>query len=47
MEPSFWDNSNKAQSKMRKLAGLKSEVEDWVGLDDKARSLDELLALSS
>ena len=46
MEPSFWDNSNKAQSKMRKLAGLKSEVEDWVGLDDKARSLDELLALS-
>jgi peptide chain release factor 2 len=31
---------------MRRLAGLKSEVEEWTDLDTQARSIDELLALA-
>jgi len=31
---------------MRRLAGLKSEVEEWTELDTQARSIDELLALA-
>jgi peptide chain release factor 2 len=31
---------------MRRLSSLKSEVEEWKALDDRARSLDELLALA-
>ena len=31
---------------MRRLSGLKSEVEDWGQLDSEARSIDELLSLA-
>ena len=46
LEPSFWDNSQRAQNKMMKLSNLKSEVEDWGSLEDRAKSLDELLMMS-
>ncbi|MCH9038910.1 MAG: peptide chain release factor 2 [Chloroflexi bacterium] len=45
-EPSFWDSSSAAQHKMRRLSGLKEEVDSWRSLDEKATSLGELLALS-
>ncbi len=44
--PSFWDDPTRAQSKMRRLAGLRQEVEEWKGLDNEARSLEELLTLA-
>ncbi|MCI0868587.1 MAG: peptide chain release factor 2 [Chloroflexi bacterium] len=45
-EPSFWDSPSAAQHKMRRLSGLKEEVDSWRSLDEKATSLGELLALS-
>ena len=44
--PSFWDNTVEAQRKMRRLAGLKAEVEQWREVSQQAESLDELIALS-
>ncbi|MCI0795785.1 MAG: peptide chain release factor 2 [Chloroflexi bacterium] len=45
-EPSFWDSPSAAQRKMRRLSDLKEEVDSWRSLDEKATSLEELLALS-
>ena len=37
MEPNFWDNPEKAQEQLRKVAGVKSWVE---GFDEVRRAVD-------
>ena len=44
--PSFWDNSRRAQEKMRTLSSLQQDVEQWRELERQATSIDELLALA-
>ena len=39
MEPNFWDNPEKAQEQLRKVAGIKSWVE---GFDEVKKAVDEL-----
>ena len=45
-EPDFWNSPAEAQQRMRKLASLKSQVAEWRGLEEKAGTLDELIALA-
>ena len=45
-ELSFWDDPRRAQRKMRQLAGLKNEVEEWRALDRQAGSIEELIVLA-
>ena len=45
-EPSFWDTPNAAQLKMRRLATLKEEVEEWRNLESRCGTLHELLEIS-
>ena len=42
MEPNFWDNPEKAQEQLRKVAGIKSWVE---GFDEVKKAVDELLLM--
>lgn len=42
----FWDNPEKAQSKMRDLAAVRGEVETWTSLSNDVCSSTELLALA-
>ena len=41
--PGFWDDRNLAQSKMKRLSGLASDVEAWDKLGDDVGSLAELV----
>ena len=43
----FWDNSEKAQELMQKLAALKSLIESWDGITDRINNLAELIEISS
>ena len=45
-EPSFWDAPEEAQREMRELSALRTEVDEWSGLDDQAGVIDELLAMA-
>lgn len=42
----FWDNPEKAQSKMRDLAAVRAEVETWTSLSNDVFSSTELLDLA-
>ena len=46
VNPSFWDDSRLAQDKMRRLASLKEDVEQWRALEHQTSSIDELLRLA-
>ncbi len=43
MAAGFWDDPVSAQSKMKRLAGLSGDVEEWSGLEERAGSLVELI----
>ena len=45
--PGFWDDARRAQEKMRTLAGLKTEVDEWRSLEREARSIGELIDLAA
>ncbi|HJP28089.1 MAG TPA: peptide chain release factor 2 [Dehalococcoidia bacterium] len=45
-EPGFWDNPEHAQSKMRKLAAVRGELETWTSLSSDVTSTVELFALA-
>ena len=45
-DPAFWEDNQKAQAVMRRMAGLKDELESWTGLMSRAQALDELIELS-
>ena len=45
-EPSFWDSPEEAQREMRQLSAIKTEVDEWTGLDEQAGVIDELLAMA-
>ncbi|NQW20274.1 MAG: peptide chain release factor 2 [Chloroflexi bacterium] len=45
-ERGFWDNSEQAQSKMRKLAAVRGEFETWTNLSSDVSSTVELFALA-
>ena len=45
-DPAIWEDNQRAQRVMRKMAGLKQESESWNSLDSKATELDELLELA-
>ena len=42
MEPNFWDNPEKAQEQLRKVAGIKSWVE---GFDEVKKAVDEVVLM--
>jgi peptide chain release factor 2 len=44
-QPDFWSDSQRAQSRMRTLASLRSNRDAWVGIEERTRSLVELLKL--
>ena len=46
VEPLFWDDSNAAQQKMKRLSSLKGEVEEWQRLEQQAESIGELYSLA-
>ena len=46
MDPSFWGNNKTAQRKMRELAILKKEVEDWRGIKARSDDLHEFLTIA-
>ena len=43
---SFWEDSQRAQDKMKELAALKGEVDQWRSLDSRVESALELVDLS-
>ena len=45
-DPAIWDDNQRAQRVMRKMADLKRESESWTGLDVRSSELDELLELA-
>ena len=45
--PGFWDDARGAQDKMRALAGLKSEVDEWRSLEREVASIVELIDLAA
>ncbi|MBH62985.1 MAG: peptide chain release factor 2 [Alphaproteobacteria bacterium] len=45
-EPGFWDNSDNAQARMRKLAAVRSELKTWTDLSSNVASTVELFALA-
>ncbi len=45
--PAFWDDAHRAQDKMRTLAGLKTEVDEWRSLEREVGSIGELIDLAS
>ena len=45
-DPAIWDDNQRAQRVMRKMADLKQESESWTGLDARSSELDELLELA-
>ncbi len=46
VEPSFWEDNKLAQRKMKDLAALKAETEDWRGLKSRADDLHEFLTIA-
>lgn len=44
--PGFWDNPGRAQSKMRDLAAVRSELDTWTGLSSDVANTAELFALA-
>lgn len=44
--PSFWEDNEIAQQKMRKLAALKLEIDDWTALESNIKDLGELVELA-
>ena len=46
MGASFWGDSHRAQSVMRELSALRSEVGRWSALESRAESAEELVELS-
>lgn len=47
VEPGFWDDPQMAQRVMRKLTGVRDQVERWERMDQQANDLLELYELSS
>lgn len=45
--PDFWDDSQRAQQLMRRMAQLREEVNLWRGLEQRARDAAELLELAA
>ena len=43
---SFWEDSQRAQDKMKELAALRSEVEQWRSLESRAEAAEDLVALA-
>ena len=43
---SFWKDSQRAQDKMKELASLKSEVEQWRSLESRVEAAEDLTALA-
>ena len=43
--PSFWDDANAAQGKMRRLSELNKSVGQWRAIERKAAELEELILL--
>ena len=43
---SFWQDSQRAQDKMKELAALKSEVDRWSALESRAEAAEELAAMA-
>ena len=43
---SFWKDSQQAQDKMKELASLKSEVEQWRSLESRVEAAEDLTALA-
>ena len=46
-DPAFWNDAHRAREKMRTLAALKTEVDEWRSLLEDTRSIDELIALAA
>ncbi len=44
--PGFWDDRNLAQTKMKRLSGLTSDVEEWGKLEGDVGALAELVAVA-
>ena len=44
--PSFWEDNELAQTKMRDLAALKQEVDDWKAIEIRVIELSEMLDLA-
>ena len=45
-DPAIWEDNQRAQRVMRRMADLKQESESWNSLDTQATELDELLELA-
>ena len=43
---SFWEDSQRAQDKMKELAALRSEVEQWRSLESRAEAAEDLAAMA-
>ena len=43
----FWQDSERAQATMRRLGGLRKQVEEWRGLEKQATELAELVTLAT
>ena len=43
---SFWEDSQRAQDKMKELAALRSEVEQWRSLESRAEAAEDLVSLA-
>ena len=46
-DPAFWNDAHAAQDKMRMLAGLKTEVDEWRSMLEEVSSIDELIAMAA
>ena len=44
--PEFWDDAAKARAKMKQLADLTSEIDDWARIENEVKSLSELTELA-
>ena len=44
--PEFWDDAAKASAKMKQLADLTSEIDDWARIENEVKSLSELTELA-
>ena len=42
----FWDDAAKARAKMKQLADLTSEIDDWARIENEVKSLSELTELA-
>jgi peptide chain release factor 2 len=45
-QPGFWDDPQRAQSQMRRLADIREQVETWRGVESRVRELIELFDLA-